>query len=809
MKKLLTFLFCFSIVVSAMAGTPWDGTAASAFAGGGGTFDNPYQISTAEQLAYLASLANAAGQTSNGNTAGKYYKLTVDIDLGGTTYTWTPIGITATTAFAGVFDGDNHIINNIYINNSTSGNPQGLFGYALGTSSTNLSAIIKNITMASGSVKTTYTTGTTNTGGLIGYAKYVQILNCKNTINVTGYTNAGGIVGKVDGVSTIDGCSNVGTVNSTQNTSPYTGGIVGVFNGLTTNGTSDVSYIRNCYNRGAISSPNYVGGMAGQATGNITIDKCFNTGTINGTVNGASGGIVGYGYNTGTPSPVAVLNISNCYNTGAIKALTTTGTNYCAGGILGYVGGTSGRSFGTILNCYNTGTITGYIKEPIAAQLTGTGGTTPTGTVTNSYFLVGSGTNSLANDGTSVADAATLQTYATTLNNSQSPTVWQSDLTPNRNGGYPILSWVTNFTKLTAPTIQTPTGITTTGFTANWTTVPNAIGYYVNVYTNASPSVYKTSQYVAGQATTSAAITGLTANTSYLVTVLSVAPSGTTYIDSEESSSAIAGISGPTVLLSSYSQATATSATVDCTVNDGAGTGVTARGICYATSTANPSTSNTKVVDPGTGNGSYSATMSSLIPNTTYYFRAYATNSTRTNYSNVYSFKILSAPVVSDATGLNATGFTANWTAVTSASSYDVNVYQGASFIKTENVSGQATASLAITGLTSETAYTYTVVAKGDGISTFNSAESVASNTVTTSTATALTSLNASNKIYVIGKTIVSNETGNINIYNLQGAQLMQANGVKRLNTTLSAGIYLVYFSNPDGNQTIQKIVIQ
>ncbi|MEI7502694.1 MAG: T9SS type A sorting domain-containing protein [Paludibacter sp.] len=804
MKKIITLLFSALLAVSAFA-TAWDGTAAAAFAGGTGTVGDPYQIATAEQLAYLASQANAT-QTANVNTSGIYYKLTADIDLNGPTKSWTPIGTSTTTAFAGIFDGDNHLVSNIYINNTASGNPKGLFGYVEGTVSANV--IIKNITMASGSVTTTYATGTTYTAALAGRCVYTQLSNCKNTINVSGYTNAGGIVGRIDGVSTIDGCSNVGIVKSTQNTSPNTGGIVGIFTGLITNGGSDVSYIRSCYNRGAISSPNYVGGIAGSATGNIAIDKCFNTGTINGSTNGASGGIVGYGYNTGTPSPVAVLNISNCYNTGAIKATTTVDIKNCAGGILGFVGGTVGRSFGTILNCYNIGTVTGNIKEPIAAQLTGTGGTTPTGTVTNTYFLASSGTNTIANDGTSVADAATLQTYASTLNNSQSPTVWESDLTPNRNGGYPILSWVTNFTKLAAPTIQTPTAITTTGFTANWTTVENAIGYYVNVYNNVSPITYKTSLYVAGQATSSASITGLTANTSYLVTVLSVAPSGTTYIDSEESGYAVAGISGATVLLSTYSQASATSATVDCTVTDGAGTGVTARGICYATSTANPTTSNTKVIDPGTGNGSYSVNMGSLSANTTYYFRAYATNNLRTNYSIVLSFKILSTPTVSDATGLNATGFTANWTAVASASSYDVNVYQGASLIKTVNASGQATASLAITDLTSETAYTYTVVAKGNGTSTFNSAESVASNSVTTSTATALNEVNVSNTISVIGKTIIANETGNMQIFNLQGAQILQYQAVSKAITNLNSGIYIVRFTNTKGKQTIQKVSI-
>ena len=732
MKKLLSLLFCFNIAFSAMAYSDtwttsgnYDGVG---YTGGDGSLSTPYLISTPQQLARLAYLASSADITG-------YYKLTTDIDLSG--HDWTPIGnYNGTTGykFTGVFDGDNHTINNIYINNSSSGNPQGLFGWVQGTSSTNLSAIIQNITMGSGSVTTTYTTGATYTASLVGRGQYIQLINCKNTINVTGYTNAGGIAGRVDGVSTIDGCSNLGTIKSTQNTSPYTGGIVGLFTGSTSSGASNTSYIRTCYNRGAVSTPNYGGGIVGQASGNISIDKCFNTGTINGSTNGASGGIVGYGFNTGT-NFVAALNISNCYNTGTIKAQAGAITSNSAGGILGFIGtANEGRNFGSITNCYNIGTITGYISEPIAAALVFSGTSNPTpGTVTNTYFLTNSGINNIVNNGASTA-AATLQGYASTLNNPQSPTVWQADLSTNINGGYPILSWIAGYAKLTAPTVQTPTGITTTGFTANWTAVPNAIGYYVNVYNNATPVTYKTSQYAAGQVTTSTTFaSGLTNNSSYIYKVIAVAPSGTTYMDSEESGSAIAGIGGPSVLLSSYSEALSTSVTVNCSVTDGAGAGVTARGICYSTITANPLTTDSKIVDSGTGNGSYSLTMSGLTANTTYYFRAYATNSTRTNYSLVSSFRILSTPATpTAATNITSAGITANWTAVASASSYDVKVYQGATLISTTNASGQATNSKAISGLSPNTSYTYTITAKGDGVSTLNSAESTASASFTT-----------------------------------------------------------------------------
>ena len=53
----------------------WGGTAATGFAGGTGTVNDPYLISTGEQLAYLVST------TDSNTTNGKYFELTDDIYL--------------------------------------------------------------------------------------------------------------------------------------------------------------------------------------------------------------------------------------------------------------------------------------------------------------------------------------------------------------------------------------------------------------------------------------------------------------------------------------------------------------------------------------------------------------------------------------------------------------------------------------------------------------------------------------------------------------------------------------------------------
>ena len=70
-------------------------------------------------------------------------------------------------------------------------------------------------------------------------------------------------------------------------------------------------------------------------------------------------------------------------------------------------------------------------------------------------------------------------------------------------------------------------------------------------------------------------------------------------------------------------------------------------------------------------------TASSLLPNTTYYFRAFATDATGTVTGTSASFTTLnlSAPVATAATAVGTSSFTANWEAVTGAADYALDVY--------------------------------------------------------------------------------------------------------------------------------------
>lgn len=97
----------------------------------------------------------------------------------------------------------------------------------------------------------------------------------------------------------------------------------------------------------------------------------------------------------------------------------------------------------------------------------------------------------------------------------------------------------------------------------------------------------------------------------------------------------------------------------------------------------------------------------------------------------------LATPTVGVATDIKTTGFVANWTPVADAESYDVLVYQGATFITSSSFNGQSTSSGPIYGaMLPNTTYAYTVIAKAR---TFHDSEaSEISSSFTTNTSNSL-----------------------------------------------------------------------
>jgi len=105
----------------------------------------------------------------------------------------------------------------------------------------------------------------------------------------------------------------------------------------------------------------------------------------------------------------------------------------------------------------------------------------------------------------------------------------------------------------------------------------------------------------------------------------------------------------PSITTMSLSEITSISAMGGGNISTDGGASVTARGVCWSTS-QNPTVSlSTKTTD-GSGTGSFISSLSGLQSGTTYYVRAYATNSQGTAYGSQVSFTTTSAPAVSTVT---------------------------------------------------------------------------------------------------------------------------------------------------------------
>ena len=92
----------------------------------------------------------------------------------------------------------------------------------------------------------------------------------------------------------------------------------------------------------------------------------------------------------------------------------------------------------------------------------------------------------------------------------------------------------------------------------------------------------------------------------------------------------------PTVATTAVTNITSTTVTSGGNVTSDGGAMVTARGVCRSTS-HNPTISNSHTTN-GTGTGIFTSSLTGLTAGTTYYLRAYATNSAGTAYGNEVSF---------------------------------------------------------------------------------------------------------------------------------------------------------------------------
>jgi len=130
-------------------------------------------------------------------------------------------------------------------------------------------------------------------------------------------------------------------------------------------------------------------------------------------------------------------------------------------------------------------------------------------------------------------------------------------------------------------------------------------------------------------------LTGLTAGTTYYVRSFATNSTGTSY-GNGKSFTTLTSLSTPTVSTDSINGIVNTTANGYGTVRRWGGTAVTGRGVCWSTSHS-PTVADNKN-GAGSGTGSFTVSMGGLTLGTTYYARAYATNSSGTDYGSEISF---------------------------------------------------------------------------------------------------------------------------------------------------------------------------
>jgi uncharacterized protein (TIGR02145 family) len=139
----------------------------------------------------------------------------------------------------------------------------------------------------------------------------------------------------------------------------------------------------------------------------------------------------------------------------------------------------------------------------------------------------------------------------------------------------------------------------------------------------------------AGAGSFESAITGLSANTIYYVRAYATNASGIGY--GMAMSFTTLPPTTPVLTTADITDITQNTATCGGNITSDGAASITSRGVCWSTA-QNPTIVDSKTSD-GSGIGSFTSTLTELIGNTSYYVRAYATNSAGTSYGSQISFK--------------------------------------------------------------------------------------------------------------------------------------------------------------------------
>ncbi len=380
---LLSLIFCFAMVpMTAMAAEApegvWTDYAADSFESGAGTQADPYVIATAEQLAKLAVDVNSG--VDSVSHSGEYFVLSDNIDL--SAHRWRPIGDGATDrsfhAFLGHFDGQNHTITGLYVDESIETEKDGesynagLFGNVANVTTSeelydtivnlhlqdvyvkgggeyaatgalighiaNSGTRVANCTVENGTVTNEGDSGETGTGGLVGYTAWTVFENCTADVSVSSEKGCvGGFVGSTFG-NTFNNCVAYGDVEG--------GWSVGGFAGIlfwrisATNCAAHGNVTAHDWNAGGFAG--FIQGTYGNDGVSATLTNCSAYGDVTSDVDGwqaRAGGFAG----TLWDDPIT---IDSCHAAGKVTVSEET-----AGG---FIGRRLEGDNGTLIDCsYN------------------------------------------------------------------------------------------------------------------------------------------------------------------------------------------------------------------------------------------------------------------------------------------------------------------------------------------------------------------------------------------------------------------------------------------------------------------------
>jgi len=314
----------------------WDGSVATSYAGGRGTKDDPYLISTGAELAYMSSQFYRNLAASSFYAGNQYYKLTNSIDLNG--IAWTPIGYRDLSVdgwgwafFDGTFDGCGYTIGGLTNNASTIKRGVALFVAVSGT--------VKNLTLQGAFTGEDRVSSVCYYAGHTGGNNGANLENINSFINITA-TKTDGWCGGISGTSrtTIySNCHYYGDLVATS--SVKLGGITGdIYGGV----------FENCVSYGNITGKDQVGGIVGNIEYEkvyTTLTNCVNYGTVK-----CSQTLVQFYQTVVFPA----VDASGNY------VLDTSGNKTATGGLSCRIGGIVGYQYRSVVsNSINHGKVVG------------------------------------------------------------------------------------------------------------------------------------------------------------------------------------------------------------------------------------------------------------------------------------------------------------------------------------------------------------------------------------------------------------------------------------------------------------------